>query len=156
MEGRAPFDLAVMDNVLEHIEDQREALHQMSSLLALGGVAFLLIPNKLWPIEVHYKLPFLSYLPLPAANLYLRASGRGRDYRDASYAPTYLGLQGLLRERPELDARFTLPADTSLAQGGASTTYRLGTELIRRWPALWAISKSFLVLAKKMAPTPPA
>lgn len=154
MDAPASFDLAIMDNVLEHIEDQRQALHRMSALLTVGGVAFLLIPNKLWPVEVHYRLPFLSYLPLPAANLYLRVTGRGRDYRDASYAPTYFGLSRLLCERPELTARFTLPADTSLAQGGASRTYRVGTELIRRWPALWAISKSFLVLAKKIAPTP--
>jgi 2-polyprenyl-3-methyl-5-hydroxy-6-metoxy-1,4-benzoquinol methylase len=154
MDAPVSFDLAIMDNVLEHIEDQREALHQMSALLTLGGVAFLLIPNKLWPIEVHYRLPFLSYLPLSAANLYLRAAGKGRDYRDASYAPTYFGLQRLLRERPELTARFTLPADTSLAQGGASAIYSVGTKLIRRWPALWAVSKSFLVLAKKTAPTP--
>lgn len=149
------FDLVVMDNVLEHIEDQRRALHTMSALLAPGGVCVVIVPNRLWPIEVHYGLPFLSYLPLPAANLYLRLSGRGQDYRDSSYAPTYLGLKKLLRERRELDCQLTLPAQPSLARGGRSLGYRAGIALIRRWPAFWAISKAFLVVGKKTAPTPP-
>jgi len=149
------FDLVVMDNVLEHIEDQRRALHAVSALLAPGGVCVLIVPNRLWPIEVHYGLPFLSYLPLPAANLYLRLSGRGQDYRDSSYAPTYLGLKQLLRERSELDCHLTLPAQPSLARGGLSLGYRAGIELIRRWPAFWAISKAFLVVGRKTSATPP-
>jgi SAM-dependent methyltransferase len=143
------FDLAIMDNVLEHIEDQRGALRRLSDCLRPGGVAFILVPNKYWPIEVHYRLPFLSYLPLPLATRYLRASGRGTDYRDASYAPSYRKLWKLLRERPELDARLTLPADISLAEGGGSPVYRVGVGMLRRFPPLWALSKAFLVVAKK-------
>lgn len=143
------FDLAIMDNVLEHIEDQRDALRRLSDCLRPGGVAFILVPNRYWPIEVHYQLPFLSYLPLPLATRYLRASGRGTDYRDASYAPSYRRLRGLLRERPELDARLTLPADISLAEGGGSLVYRVGVGALRRFPPLWALSKAFLVVAKK-------
>lgn len=143
------FDIAVMDNVLEHIEDQSEALRRLSSCLKPGGVAFILVPNKMWPIEVHYGLPFLSYLPLPLANRYLQMSGRGNDYRDASYAPSYLELKRLLAERPELDSRFSVPGDISLADGGGRTTYKFGVELLRRFPLLWAISKAFLVIAKK-------
>jgi SAM-dependent methyltransferase len=149
------FDLVVMDNVLEHIEDQRRALHRMSTLLTVGGVFVVIVPNRLWPFEVHYGLPFLSYLPLPAANLYLRISGRGQDYRDSSYAPTYRGLQRLLRERTELASQLTLPAQPSLARGGLSLVYRAGIGLIRRWPAFWAISKAFVVVGKKTSATPP-
>ena len=143
------FDLAIMDNVLEHIEDQRDALHRLSRCLRPGGVAYILVPNRYWPIEVHYQLPFLSYLPLPLATRYLRASGRGTDYRDASYAPSYLRLRRLLRERPELDARLTLPGDLSLAERGGSLVYRVGVGLLRRFPPMWALSKAFLVVAKK-------
>lgn len=143
------FDLAIMDNVLEHIEDQRDALRRLSRCLRPGGVAYILVPNRYWPIEVHYQLPFLSYLPLPLATRYLRASGRGTDYRDASYAPSYLRLRRLLRERPELDARLTLPGDLSLAERGGSLVYRVGVGLLRRFPPMWALSKAFLVVAKK-------
>jgi SAM-dependent methyltransferase len=143
------FDLIVLDNVLEHLHDQPRALQIISQCLRRGGVAFILVPNKLWPIEVHYKLPFLSYLPLRLANFYLRMSGRGQDYVDASYAPTYLGVIRLFSKRPELNVRFCLPADMSLATSGNSWHYRLGAALIKRFPCFWAISKAFLLVAVK-------
>lgn len=148
------FDIGIMDNVLEHIEDQPDALRRLSRCLKPGGVAFILVPNKLWPIEAHYGLPFLSYLPLPLATRYLRMSGRGQDYRDASYAPSYRRLWKLLAARPELDARLTLPGDISLAEGGGRAAYALGITLLRRYPRLWMISKSFLVVAKKRPGAP--
>jgi len=148
------FDVAVLDNVLEHLDDQPDALRRISRCLRPGGVAFILVPNRLWPIEAHYALPFLSYLPVPLANRYLRLTRRGHDYTDASYAPTYWRLRALLRDCPDLDARFTLPGDVSLAEGGASPLYSMGVKALRRWPALWAISKSLLVVAKKTPPRP--
>ncbi|HYH28899.1 MAG TPA: class I SAM-dependent methyltransferase [Pseudonocardia sp.] len=151
IEDAGSYDIAILDNVLEHIEDQPAALAQISRCLRPGGVAFVLVPNRLWPIEVHYGLPFLSYLPLPAATAYLRASGRGSDYRDASYAPTLGRLRRLFADRPELTAHLTLPGDVSLAEGGSSPLYRYGVRALRRFPALWMISKSFLVVAKKKA-----
>lgn len=151
IEDAGTYDIAILDNVLEHIEDQPAALAQVSRCLRPGGVAFVLVPNKLWPVEVHYGLPFLSYLPLPAATAYLRASGRGSDYRDASYAPTLGRLRRLFADRPELTAHLTLPGDVSLAEGGNSPLYRYGVSALRRFPALWMISKSFLVVAKKAA-----
>jgi 2-polyprenyl-3-methyl-5-hydroxy-6-metoxy-1,4-benzoquinol methylase len=146
---RDAFDLIVLDNVFEHLPDQRRALEVLSAALAPGGAMYLLMPNKLWPMEVHYRLPFLSYLPLPLANAYLRASGRGTDYTDASYAPTYFGLRRLLDARRELSYQFVLPADLALTASGAALHYKLGAAAIQRFPLLWAISKAFLVIAVK-------
>jgi SAM-dependent methyltransferase len=143
------YDLVVLDNVFEHLPDQPLALELMSRSLKKGGALFLLMPNKVWPVEVHYHLPFLSYLPLRWANLYLRLTGRGSDYTDASYAPTYFGLKRLLKARRELKSHFVLPADLSLTMAGASRLYRWGAAAIRRFPWLWAISKAFLVVAVK-------
>jgi SAM-dependent methyltransferase len=144
----ARYDLVVLDNVFEHLPDQAGALGRIHACLRPGGVAFLLMPNKLWPMEVHYHLPCLSYLPLWLANAYLRLSGRGRDYTDASYAPTYWRLRRLLRAAG-FRFHFVLPADVSLATGGRSLHYRLGVAALRRCPWLWAISKAFLVVAVK-------
>jgi hypothetical protein len=124
-------------------------LEKISQALRPGGAAFLLMPNRLWPMEVHYHLPFLSYLPLPLANRYLRLTGRGTDYTDASYARTYWKLNRLLRARPELEFRYMLPADISLATGGGAWHYRFGAAAIARCPWLWAISKALLVIATK-------
>ncbi len=143
------YDLIVLDNVFEHLPDQPRALQTLSSALRPGGVIFLLMPNKLWPIEVHYRLPLLSYLPLRLANRYLRWSGRGADYTDASYAPTYFSLNRMLRARRELTFQYVLPAHLELAAAGRSFHYRLGAAMIRRFPWLWAVSKALLVIAKK-------
>ena len=145
------FDLIVLDNVLEHLCDQPLALERLSSALRRGGVVYLLAPNRLWPIEAHYRLPFLSYLPIWLANLYLRSTRRGVDYSDASYAPTYLSLRRMLRERTELRFQFVLPAHLELATDGAAWHYRAGAALIRKWNWLWWISKAFLVIIKKVA-----
>lgn len=146
---RSTFDLVVLDNVFEHLPDQPGALATLAAALRPGGVLYLLMPNKLWPMEVHYHLPFLSYLPVRLANRYLKLSGRGTDYTDASYAPTYFKLRRLLDAHPELSYEFVLPADVSLAANGQALHYRLGVAAIRRAPWLWAISKAFLVIAVK-------
>ncbi len=143
------FDLIVLDNVLEHMPDQQTTLTNITRALKPGGALYLLVPNKLWPIEPHYALPFLSYLPLPLANRYLRLTGRGNDYTDASYSPTYFGLNRILRGFPELSFQYVLPADLSLAAGGGSMTYRLGAAAIRRCRWLWIVSKALLVVAVK-------
>jgi hypothetical protein len=91
----------------------------------------------------------LSYLPLPLANLYLQWTGRGTDYTDASYAPTYWRLNRLLRARKELSFSYVLPADLSLTTSGNAWHYRLGAAAIRCCPLLWAISKALLVVVKK-------
>lgn len=146
---RDRFDLVVLDNVFEHLPDQARALEILSGALRDGGVMYLLMPNKLWPIEVHYHLPFLSYLPVPLANRYLKLTGRGEDYTDASYAPTYFRLRKLLGARSELSYQFVLPADLSLSASGAALHYRMGVAAIKRVPWLWAVSKAFLVIAVK-------
>ena len=143
------YDLAVLDNVFEHISDQPKALCQLAQSLRPGGLLFMIVPNKLWPIEVHYGLPFLSYLPVPLANVYLRATGRGTDYTDASYAPTYWKLRTLLRLSGFGDHQFIVPPDLSKTMLGAVWYYRLGAALLRRFPALWSVSKSFVVVARK-------
>ncbi len=103
------FDLVLLDNVYEHLPDHESALKALARALRPGGVLYLLVPNKLWPIEAHYDLPFLSWLPLRAANLYLRLTRKGRSYEDASYAPTYWSLRRDLR-RSGMDFKFVLPA----------------------------------------------
>lgn len=143
------FDLIVLDNVYEHLPDQGGAIAAIVRALRPGGVLYLLTPNKLWPVEAHYHLPFLSYLPLPLANRYLRLTGRGEDYRDASYAPTYWSLKRSLDQRPELSWTYVLPGERSMTVSGTPWHYRMGMTAIERFPILWAISKALLVVAVK-------
>lgn len=154
LEAEDDFDFVILDNVYEHLSAQSEALEVLWKALKPGGSLFLLTPNKLWPIEAHYHLPGLAWLPLPMANAYLRASGRGRDYTDASYAPTYWGLRNAFDAHGGWDYNFTLPGDPTATVAGQPWHYRAGMAAIRRYPSLWAISKALLVVATKRPISP--
>ncbi|KXJ04244.1 Ubiquinone biosynthesis O-methyltransferase, partial [Exaiptasia diaphana] len=149
LEEEEAFDLVILDNVLEHLPNADDSLERISRSLRPGGLIYIVVPNKLWPIEHHYFLPFLGYLPLPLANAYLRLSGRGEDYEDASYAPTLWGLRKMFKRRPELDMHLVPPADISLTMAGGPWHYRLGVALLERLPVFWWIAKCFLVVAVK-------
>lgn len=143
------FDLAILDNVLEHISDQDDALKRLHQALRKEGILFIVVPNKLWPIEVHYGLPFLSYLPLCVANVYLQITGRGKDYSDACFAPTYWGVRRLLRRAGFDEHYFVVPRNLSNTMKGAVWYYRLGGALLRAAPWLWCISKAFVIVARR-------
>ena len=149
LRDREAFDLIVLDNVYEHLPDQKLALQRISAALRPGGVLYILTPNRLWPIEAHYRLPFLAWFPLPLANRYLRASRRGTDYTDTSYAPTLWGLRSALNRHPEFTWKLVLPGSPMATMAGAPAHYRWGMAALRRWPGLWAVSKALLVVARK-------
>ena len=149
LDAQEAYDLVVLDNVYEHLPEQRAALRSITRALRAGGVLYLLAPNKLWPMEAHYRLPFLSYLPLPAANAYLRVTGRGTDYRSASYAPTLRSIGRDFATVPELKWRCVLPADRSATMSGSPLHYRVGMKALEVAPCLWAISKALLIVAVK-------
>ena len=150
LEDEDAFDLVVLDNVYEHLPNQRQALTAVHRALRPGGVLFLLTPNKLWPIEAHYRLPGLAWLPLSLADRYLRLSGRGSCYQDASYAPTYWSLKTALRAH-DWEFEFVLPGDRAATLAGSPVHYRIGMAAIERFPSLWSISKALLVVARKPA-----
>lgn len=148
------FDLIILDNVLEHLPDQPGALRRIEELLKPGGVLYLLVPNKYWPMEVHYHLPFLGWMPLGFANLYLKWTGKGTDYTDASYAPGFLKMVRLMNRQKSWKWRFALPANLAWTTTGAAWHYRLGIGMLERCPLLWAISKAFLIVARKKGASP--
>lgn len=147
------FDLVVFLTAIEHIPDHDLALQKMVQALKPGGVLYMTAPNRLWPIEQHYGLPFLSWLPLPIANRYVRAFKKAESFEDASYSLTYFGLRRLLNRFP-LEYKFCTPANVEakvyscgLAKGRG--LYRFAKWLLDRFPAFWVISKGFIVIAKK-------
>lgn len=59
----ASFDVVISNHVIEHTADQTLHIIEISRVLKPGGVAYLATPNRLWPWEVHARLPLLHYLP---------------------------------------------------------------------------------------------
>lgn len=76
----ASFDALVCSQVYEHVPDQPRLLAELERVLKPGGICYFAATNRYILIEPHFRLPFLSWLPPPLADLYLRASGKGGRY----------------------------------------------------------------------------
>lgn len=82
------FDLITSMEVWEHAKDTRIMLKEIQRVLKPDGILHITTANKLWPIEPHYKLPFLSYLPYNIADWYVRVTKRAPCYHDI-HLPLY-------------------------------------------------------------------
>lgn len=83
------FDIVVCTEVYEHASNPNQLLKEINRVLKPDGVLNITAPNKLWPIEGHYRLPFLSYLPKPWADEYVRLFKKGPGYENVFIVPTY-------------------------------------------------------------------
>lgn len=80
-------DLVLCTQVYEHVADPDGLAAELLRVLVPGGVCFFSGPNKLYPVELHYGLPLIHWLPASWAGACLRVFGRGRDYDVHSLTP---------------------------------------------------------------------
>lgn len=73
-------DVVICAQVYEHVADAMRLFDEIWRVLVPGGICFLSGPNKLYPIELHYGLPFVQWLPVSWASAWLRATGRAEAY----------------------------------------------------------------------------
>ncbi len=69
----ASFDLVVLNEVIEHVQDDRATLREVARVLRPGGTCILFAPNRLFPFETHGiywrgryifgNIPFVNWLP---------------------------------------------------------------------------------------------
>ena len=59
------FDIAYSNAVIEHIEGEKQKQMFIREILRVARVVFITTPNRWFPLEVHTKIPFLSWLPRP-------------------------------------------------------------------------------------------
>jgi SAM-dependent methyltransferase len=79
----ASFDVVLTNHVIEHVGDeeaQRAHLREVRRVLRNDGVAYLAVPCRWMLVEPHFKLPFLSWLPMPLSHAYVRLAGKGTHY----------------------------------------------------------------------------
>jgi ubiquinone/menaquinone biosynthesis C-methylase UbiE len=77
------FDLVISNHVIEHVGDweaQHDHMRELARVLRPGGWVYLAMPNRWAPVEPHFKLPFLSWLPEGRRSGYVRAAKRGPRY----------------------------------------------------------------------------
>jgi 2-polyprenyl-3-methyl-5-hydroxy-6-metoxy-1,4-benzoquinol methylase len=70
------FDLVTMNQVMEHVSDQKAVLREAARVLKPGGAIYVACPNYLRFYEPHYKIFWFPLLPKTLGRLYLRVRGR--------------------------------------------------------------------------------
>ena len=61
----ASFDMVISNHVIKHTGDPDRHLSEIRRIARPGAIVYLATPNRLWPWEVHARLPILHYLPAP-------------------------------------------------------------------------------------------
>lgn len=74
------FDVVVCNHVYEHTDDAAKLLSEINRVMSDGAVCYFAGPNKYEPVEPHYGLPFLSWLPRSLADSYMRLTRKGFGY----------------------------------------------------------------------------
>jgi ubiquinone/menaquinone biosynthesis C-methylase UbiE len=72
----ASFDVVTMNQVIEHVSDQRAVMREAARVVRGGGVIYVACPNYLRFYEPHYKIFWLPLLPKSVGRVYLRLRGR--------------------------------------------------------------------------------
>lgn len=91
------FDIVVCNQIFEHVRDQKKLINEIYRVLRAGGLCYIATGNKIWPVEPHTKLPFLSYLPKSLADTYIRRF-RGIDEYDV-ILPTFWNWKRILSSK---------------------------------------------------------
>lgn len=95
------FDVVICAQVYEHVPNPEKMFNEIYRVLKKNGVCYLAALNKLWPIEPHYNLPFLSYLPKNLANLYIKLTRKADKYYETTM--TYWELTKLVEKFTKVD-----------------------------------------------------
>jgi ubiquinone/menaquinone biosynthesis C-methylase UbiE len=143
------FDCLICNHVYEHVDDQQALMSEIARVLRPGGLCYFSAGSRFVLIEGHYFLPFLSWLPHRAADIYMKLAGRQGRY-DVKLL-SYRNLKKLLRGFKVHD--YTIPilkepqrfaADDLVRQSGMAFRvpafiYRIFYPLLPIW--IWVLTK---------------
>jgi len=126
----ASFDVVICNHVYEHTDDASRLLAEIGRVMTDDGICYFAGPNKYEPVEPHYGLPFLSWLPRRAADRYMRIAGKGNSYPEKPLS--HFRLRDLLRGFQVIDYTGRIVRDPARYEA----TDILPPRSVKRWIAV--------------------
>lgn len=144
----ASFDVVICAQVYEHVPDPVRLMQEIERVLVPGGLCYFAATNILCVIEQHYFLPFLSMLPKPLADGYLRLSGKGTRYYERHLS--CWRLQRLVAKLEMIDYTKKIINDPDRFRAGYMVGYGLKAFILKWWLqlAFWSFPGYIWLLRK--------
>lgn len=128
----ASIDVAVCNQVYEHVPDPAALVTALFRVLKPGGRCYFAGPNLAWPIEPHVFLPFVHWLPRAWVIRVLASMGVSRIHGLDAWSLDAWRLQGLLRRAGfEIGLAFRARAEAGGAVGERGLATRLASAMPR-------------------------
>lgn len=89
------FDVVITNHVIEHVDDQLNHLKEISRVLKDDGLCFFSTPNRFFPVEPHYSIPLIHYLPNFIFTSLLVRTGK---YHEELKLLTHCGMHAVCRD----------------------------------------------------------
>lgn len=127
--GDQSFDLVFSNSVIEHLYTFENQAKMAKEIQRVGKKYFIQTPNKYFPIEAHYALPFAQFMPKGLLMFLLTKTKLSRMRRwEKSAAQQYLDEIRLLDEK-EMSVLF--PGSKLLKEKAAGLTKSLTAHNLR-------------------------
>ena len=136
------FDIVIFNHIYEHVVDADAVMTDIRRVLRPDGVVYLGLGNRLGIVEPHYKLPFLSWLPRPAADRYVRLTGRASTYYESFR--TRSNLRRMCAGLTVWDYTYSVLTDSRTFAADDLVPGRLGSAPAWFWHALTPVIPTFL------------
>ncbi|MEN8205441.1 MAG: class I SAM-dependent methyltransferase [Pseudomonadota bacterium] len=89
------FDIVLCNHTYEHVPNSDKLFSEIHRVLKHNGVVYFSAMNRLWPIEPHYKIPFVHWIPKWMSYPVMRLFGNKHQYIETP--KTLPGLKKLVR-----------------------------------------------------------
>jgi ubiquinone/menaquinone biosynthesis C-methylase UbiE len=126
-------DAVICNQVYEHVDDQSGLMNEIWRVLRPGGACYFGCGTRHVLIEGHYKLPFLSWVPHPVADVYMKLAGKNARYDVLLLS--YRNLKKLVRRFGVLDYTVEIIKQAEKYADGSRGRLR---RWVQRWPQ-WLI-----------------